>query len=58
MSITQQGETAVDRVAAEDDGLRWLALLIREGFLVIVAGIERRFGMQRRHAWPRCGWRG
>ena len=26
-----------------DDGVRWLALLLRQGLLLIVAGIERRY---------------
>jgi hypothetical protein len=30
---------------AEDDGVRWLALLLRQGLKLIVAGIERRYGI-------------
>ena len=26
-----------------DDGVKWLAMLIRQGLLLIVAGIERRY---------------
>jgi hypothetical protein len=32
---------------AEED-VRWLALLIRQALLLIVAGIERRYGLARR----------
>ena len=32
---------------AEDDGVRWLALLLRRGVLVINGGIEQRYGIQR-----------
>lgn len=28
-----------------DDSVRWLALLIRQGLLLIVAGIERKYGI-------------
>jgi hypothetical protein len=31
----------------DDDGLRWLALLIRQGLLLIVCGIEARYGLKR-----------
>ena len=31
----------------QDDGVRWLALLIRQGLLLIVVGIEVRFGLKR-----------
>lgn len=47
---------------AGDDAVRWLALLIREGLMVIVSGIERRLGLRRRvdtrFECPRCKWRG
>jgi len=45
--------TAIDAAAPEpdapqqDDGVRWLALLIRQGLLLITAGIEARYGMKR-----------
>lgn len=29
-----------------DDGVRWLALLIRQGCLLIVRGIEARYGLR------------
>lgn len=32
----------------EDDGVRWLAILIRQGLLVIVASIEKRYGLKPR----------
>jgi hypothetical protein len=36
--------------APDVDGVRWLALLIRQGLLLIVAGIEARYGLiSRRH---------
>ena len=28
-----------------DDGVRWLALLLRQGLKLIIAGIERRYGL-------------
>lgn len=28
-----------------DDAVRWLALLIRQAFLMVVKGIERRYGI-------------
>lgn len=31
----------------QDDGVRWLALLIRQGLLLINAGIEARYGLKR-----------
>jgi hypothetical protein len=34
---------------AEED-VRWLALLIRQALLLVVAGIEKRYGL-RRHSW-------
>lgn len=36
-----------DRQDRTDDGVKWLALLIRQGLLLIVAGIERRYGLDR-----------
>lgn len=30
------------------DDVRWLALLIRQALLMIVGGIERRYGIERR----------
>ncbi len=36
--------TAHSEPAAEDDGVRWLALVIRQGLLLIVSGIEKRYG--------------
>ncbi len=36
-------------VAAEDDGVRWLAMLIRQGLLLIVRGIEKRYGWDPAH---------
>jgi hypothetical protein len=33
-----------------DDGVKWLALLLRQGLLLIVAGIEQRYGINR--GWP------
>jgi hypothetical protein len=38
---------------AEED-VRWLALLIRQALLLIVAGIEKRYGL-RRHTWEERG---
>ena len=32
--------------ADQDDGVRWLALLIRQGLLLICKGIERRYGLR------------
>ncbi len=32
---------------AGDDGVRWLALLIRQGLLLICSGIARRYGLNR-----------
>lgn len=34
-----------ERCERRDDDLRWLALLIRQGLKLIVAGIERRYGI-------------
>lgn len=31
----------------QDDDVRWLALLIRQGLKVIVAGIDKRYGESR-----------
>jgi hypothetical protein len=42
-----------DAQRQDDDGVRWLALLIRQGLLLIVAGIEKRYGLRSRCA--RCG---
>lgn len=42
-AITLIREGAAQRY--EDDGVRWLALLLRQGLLLIVAGIERRYGL-------------
>jgi hypothetical protein len=33
---------------AESDGVRWLALLLRQAALLLVAGIELRYGLRRR----------
>lgn len=33
--------------ADAEDGVRWLALLIRQGLLLICAGIEVRYGLRR-----------
>lgn len=32
--------------APKDDDVKWLALLIRQGLKVIVAGIEKRYGLE------------
>lgn len=29
----------------DDDGVRWLALLIRQGLKLVIAGIEKRYGL-------------
>lgn len=29
----------------DDDGVRWLAMLIRQGLKLIVAGIEQKYGL-------------
>jgi hypothetical protein len=29
-----------------DDDVKWLALLIRQGLKIIVAGIEKRYGLE------------
>lgn len=34
-------------IPPQDDGVRWLALLIRQGLLLINAGIEARYGLKR-----------
>jgi hypothetical protein len=34
-----------DTQRQDDDRVRWLALLIRQGLKLIVAGIERRYGL-------------
>jgi hypothetical protein len=34
-----------DAQRPDDDGVRWLALLIRQGLKLIIAGIERRYGL-------------
>jgi hypothetical protein len=44
--ITTSTQTAPPPVP--DDQTRWLALLIREGLLVIVRGIERRYHLERK----------
>lgn len=31
-----------------EDDVRWLALLIRQAMLLVVAGIERRYGLKKR----------
>jgi hypothetical protein len=45
-----------------DNSLKWFALLVREGLMVIVSGVERHYGLRRRvesrFDCPRCGWRG
>lgn len=38
-AITPIREDAAQR--QDDDGVRWLALLLRQGLLLIVAGIEK-----------------
>jgi hypothetical protein len=30
------------------DDVRWLALLVRQGLLLIVCGIEKRYGLTRK----------
>ena len=42
-----QNESNADR-GSEQDGVRWIAILIRQGLLVTVAGIERRYGLKPR----------
>jgi hypothetical protein len=39
-----------------DDGVRWLALLLLEGLMVIVAGIRRRYGLSAGAKCPKCRW--
>jgi hypothetical protein len=33
--------------APVEDSLKWFALLVREGLMVIVSGIERHYGLRR-----------
>ncbi len=40
-TMATAGEVAVE------DGVKWLALLIRQGFLLIAAGIARRYGLDK-----------
>jgi hypothetical protein len=35
------------RPQTEDDGVKWLAMAIRQGLLLIVSAIERRYGLKR-----------
>ncbi len=35
--------------AASDDGVRWLAMVLRQACLMIAAAVERRYGIERRH---------
>jgi hypothetical protein len=37
-----------ERRAEQDcDNVKWFALLLRQGFLLIVGGIEKRYGLTR-----------
>lgn len=38
----------VGAAVEQDGGVRWLALLLRQGLLLIVAGIEARYGLGRK----------
>lgn len=45
MASAAPERTEVRESALDDDGVRWLALLIRQAFLLVVCGIERRYGL-------------
>lgn len=55
MTVSQQ-ERRHDP-SAESDGVKWLALLLRDAFLVITRGIEARYGIGDKRVCPRCGHR-
>lgn len=40
---------------AEDDGVRWLALLLLEAIMVLVRGIRGRYVLKHGEKCPRCG---
>lgn len=35
-------------IKPDDDGVRWLALLLRQGLKIIIAGIDGRYGESER----------
>lgn len=37
-----------DAEPSPDDGVKWLALLLRQAFLLVVAAVERRYGLDRK----------
>jgi hypothetical protein len=41
----------------DDDGVKWLALLLRDALLMVVRGIDTRYQMKQKHDCPKCGWR-
>jgi hypothetical protein len=40
-----------------DDGVKWLSLLLRDGLLTIVRGIETKYQIRSKQECPKCGWR-
>lgn len=55
-------EPAVKPSPATDDGVKWLALLLRDSVLMLVRGVEARYGIKAnarpaREQCPRCGLR-
>ncbi len=54
MSATAPERTETE---ARDDGVKWLAFLLRDGLLMIVRGIESRYAIHAKQECPRCGWR-
>jgi hypothetical protein len=41
----------------DGDNTRRLALVIRDGLLMIVRGIETIYHIKAKHDCPKCGWR-
>lgn len=56
--MTEQHLTATTECAPpECDGVKWLALVLRDAFLMVVTAIEVRYGVHRKHKCSKCGWR-
>jgi hypothetical protein len=53
----KNGLRVVSETPPECDSVRWLALVLRDAFLMIVSAIEVRYGVHRKHKCSKCGWR-
>lgn len=54
-TLAPMRETPETQPCAEDDGVRWLALLLLQAMVLIANGIRRRYGLSQGVRCHRCG---